>query len=113
MRQYPVGEPAAAAALNCDTPRRLSSLKRLRPFPHCRQRYERNLRRVHASRFVSTQYSHATVTMPDELRGVLRANRRDGCAILMKAAAEAIIELARDPRHVGGGGVLALLHTRK
>src|SRR5271165_511204 len=55
MRQNPVGEPAATAALNSDTPRRRSSLKRLWPFPHCRQRYERNLRRVQASRFVSTR----------------------------------------------------------
>src|SRR5580693_6742349 len=43
MRQNPVGEPAATAALNFDTPRRRSSLKRLCPFCHCRQRYERNL----------------------------------------------------------------------
>ena len=41
--------------LNTDTPRRRSSLKRLCPFPHCRQRYERNLRRIHASRFVNTR----------------------------------------------------------
>jgi integrase/recombinase XerD len=32
MRQKPVGEPAATAALNFDTPRRRSSLKRLGPF---------------------------------------------------------------------------------
>ena len=37
MRQNSVGEPAATAALNCDTPRRRSSLKRLRPFPHLSQ----------------------------------------------------------------------------
>src|ERR1700731_1319356 len=43
------------AALNFDTPQRRSSLKRLGPFCHCRQRYERNLRRIHASRFVSTR----------------------------------------------------------
>ena len=55
MRQNPVGEPAATAALNFGTPRRRSSLKRLCPFCHCRQRYERNLRRIHASRFVSTR----------------------------------------------------------
>src|ERR1700731_4912651 len=48
MRQNPVGEPAATAALNFGTPRRRSSLKRLGPFCHCRQRYERNLRRIHA-----------------------------------------------------------------
>src|ERR1700690_4463513 len=57
-------------------------------------------------------YFHLTVTVPAELREVLRANQRDGYALLMKAAAAAIVELARDPRYVGGTvGVLAVLHT--
>ena len=55
MRQNPVGEPAATAAWNFGTPRRRSSWKRLRPFCHCRQRYERSLRRIHASRLASTR----------------------------------------------------------
>jgi hypothetical protein len=57
-------------------------------------------------------YFHVTVTVPEQLRETLRANQRDGYAALMKAAAEAIIELARDRRFVGGTvGVLAVLHT--
>jgi hypothetical protein len=57
-------------------------------------------------------YFHITVTVPAELREVLRANQRDGYGVLMQAAAAAIIELARDPRYVGGTvGVLAVLHT--
>jgi hypothetical protein len=57
-------------------------------------------------------YFHVTVTVPAELRAVLRANQRDGYAALMRAAAEAIVELARDKRYVGGRvGVLAVLHT--
>ena len=57
-------------------------------------------------------YFHVTVTVPAELRAVLRANQRDGYAALMKATAEAIVELARDRRYVGGTvGVLAVLHT--
>jgi hypothetical protein len=57
-------------------------------------------------------YFHVTVTVPEELRDVLRANQRDGYALLMKAAAEAIIDIGRDPRYVGGTvGVLAVLHT--
>jgi hypothetical protein len=57
-------------------------------------------------------YFHVTVTVPEELRSVLRANQRDGYAVLMKAAADAIIDIARDPRFVGGTvGVLAVLHT--
>src|ERR1700682_6759757 len=67
MRQNPVGEPAATAALNFGTPRRRSSLKRLGPFCHCRQRYERNLRRIHASRFVSTRgLAEAEVAAPSD-----------------------------------------------
>ncbi len=61
---------------------------------------------------LSAPYFHVTVTVPKELRAVLRANQRDGYAILMKAAAEAIVELAHDRRHVGGTvGILAVLHT--
>ena len=57
-------------------------------------------------------YFHVTVTVPAELRALLRANQRDGYAALMQATGEAIIELARDQRYVGGTvGVLAVLHT--
>jgi hypothetical protein len=71
-------------------------------------------------------YFHVTVTVPEELREALRSQQKALYPLLMKAAAEAIIELARDPRflsgalphgallerHVGGTvGVLAVLHT--
>ena len=57
-------------------------------------------------------YFHVTVTVPEELRAALRRYLIDGYGALMKAAAEAIIVLARDPRWVGGTvGVLAVLHT--
>jgi hypothetical protein len=57
-------------------------------------------------------YFHVTITVPSELRAVLRSNQRDGYAALMQAAAESIVELARDTRYVGGTvGVLAVLHT--
>lgn len=57
-------------------------------------------------------YFHITITVPAELRAVLRTNQRDGYGVLMQACAAAIIELARDPRYVGGTvAVLAVLHT--
>jgi len=57
-------------------------------------------------------YFHVTLTVPEELRASLRRHQIDGYGALMKAAAEAIILLARDPRWVGGTvGVLAVLHT--
>jgi hypothetical protein len=59
-----------------------------------------------------THYFHVTVTVPQELRPLLRANQRDGYALLMKAAASAIVELCAEPRFVGATvGVLAVLHT--
>jgi hypothetical protein len=57
-------------------------------------------------------YFHVTVTVPEELRAALRRHQVDGYGALMKAAAGAIVDLARDPRWVGGTvGVLAVLHT--
>lgn len=57
-------------------------------------------------------YFHITVTLPAELHDLLRAHQRDGYAALMQASAAAIIQLARDPRYVGGTvAVLAVLHT--
>jgi len=57
-------------------------------------------------------YFHVTITVPEELRDALRSNQKDCYTLLMKAAAEAIIELARDSRFVGATvGVLAVLHT--
>jgi hypothetical protein len=40
-----------------------------------------------------TDYFHITFRVPQELRPLPRANQRDGYALLMKAAADAIIEL--------------------
>jgi len=54
-------------------------------------------------------YFHITVTVPAELRAVLRAHQREGYGVLMQASAAAIIERARDPRYVGG--TVAVLHT--
>lgn len=59
-----------------------------------------------------TRYFHVVVTVPEQLRALLRANQRDGYGLLMRATTDAIIELARDPRYVGGiVGVMAVLHT--
>ncbi len=57
-------------------------------------------------------YFHVTVTVPEELRSALRRHQVAGYGALMKTTAAAIIDLARDPRWVGGTvGVLAVLHT--
>jgi putative transposase/transposase-like zinc-binding protein len=83
-----------------------------RSCPKCHTDQTERWLEARRAEMLPTRYFHITVTVPDELRAVLRANQHDGYALLMKAAAEAIIELARDPRHVGGTvGVLGVLHT--
>lgn len=55
---------------------------------------------------------HVTIRVPEQLRDTLRTNQKDGYSLLMKAAGETIVELARDPRCVGDTvGILAVLHT--
>jgi hypothetical protein len=59
-----------------------------------------------------TPYFHITATIPESLRTIFRSNQEDCYAILMRATADAILELARDPKHIGGTvGILMLLHT--
>jgi hypothetical protein len=83
-----------------------------RSCPKCHTRQTERWLDARKSEMLPTRYFHVTVTVPEELRDALRANQRDGYALLMKAAAEAIVELARDRRHVGATvGVLAVLHT--
>jgi len=57
-------------------------------------------------------YFHVTVTIPETLRRVFRSNQKRMYSLLMKTASESLIQLADDPRHLGGRiGILAVLHT--
>ena len=54
-----------------------------------------------------------TFTVPEALRGVLRANQKVSYGALFAASAEAIKALAKDTRHLGasGCGFFGVLHT--
>jgi hypothetical protein len=83
-----------------------------RSCPKCHAKQTAQWLEARKAEMLPTGYFHVVVTVPQELRALLRANQRDGYGLLMKAAADAIIELARDRRFVGGTvGVLAVLHT--
>ena len=57
-------------------------------------------------------YFHITVTVPAELREVLRANQRDGYGVLMQAAPRRSSNSPAIRGYVGGTvAVLAVLHT--
>jgi Putative transposase/Transposase zinc-binding domain len=83
-----------------------------RSCPQCHTRQAERWLKARQAELLPCRYFHITVTVPAELREILRASQKTLYPLLMKAAAGAIVELARDPRHVGGTvGVLAVLHT--
>ncbi len=57
-------------------------------------------------------YYHVVFTMPPQVAEIAFHNKRVAYAILFRAAAEALREIAADPRHLGAEvGAVAVLHT--
>ena len=57
-------------------------------------------------------YFHLVFTLPDRLNTLIINNQKKLYGLLFKAAAQTILKLAADKKHIGGhGGLLAILHT--
>ena len=57
-------------------------------------------------------YFHVIVTIPATLHSVFRSHPKRMYSLLMRTSSESVIQLADDPRHLGGRvGILAVLHT--
>jgi hypothetical protein len=85
---------------------------RNRSCPKCHTDQTRQWLEARTAELLPVPYFHVVVTIPEDLRDTMRRHQQDGYGLLMGAAATAIIELARDPRYVGGTvGVMAVLHT--
>ena len=64
------------------------------------------------ARILPTHYFHLVFTLPAELRPLALCNRKAVFDILFATAAETVLELGRDPTHLGGLlGVTMVLHT--
>jgi hypothetical protein len=65
-----------------------------------------------AADLLEAPYFHVVFTLPRALDSIALANPREVYGLLMRAAAETVIELAADSKHLGAEvGVLAVLHT--
>ena len=65
-----------------------------------------------AADLLDVPYFHVVFTLPRALGPIALANPREVYGTLMRAAAETLIEVAADPKHLGAEiGVLAVLHT--
>ncbi len=57
-------------------------------------------------------YFHAVFTLPQALRPLALRNQKVVYSLLFKAASQSLLELARDPKHLGAQiGFTAVLHT--
>lgn len=85
---------------------------RSRACPACHTRQTQAWLDKRAAELLPCPYHHVTVTVPEELRAVFRSNQYAAYGLLMRSAAEAVLELTAERRHMGGlAGILAVLHT--
>jgi len=85
---------------------------RNRHCPACHRDQISNWLDQRTTELLPCDYFHVTVTIPETLRPVFRSNQKQMYSVLMKTAADSLIQLAEDPKHLGGKvGILAVLHT--
>ncbi len=85
---------------------------RNRACPACHGRLTRRWVAARQSQLLGCGYYHVVATVPAPLRAAFLADQKRLYGLLLKTVAECVIDLARDPRYVGGlPAVMAVLHT--
>jgi Putative transposase/Transposase zinc-binding domain len=65
-----------------------------------------------AAELLPVEYFHVVFTLPDSIGPIALQNPRVVYGTLFRAAAETLLQIARDPQHLGADiGFLAVLHT--
>jgi hypothetical protein len=65
-----------------------------------------------ADELLPVPYFHVVFTVPQQIAAVAWANKKLVYEILFRAAAQTLLQIAHDPRHLGAQiGFLAILHT--
>lgn len=85
---------------------------RNRSCPACHTHQTAQWLEARAAELLPCPYYHVCVTIPRELHALFRANQKIAYGLLMKAAAESVLDLCRDRRYMGATpALLAVLHT--
>jgi len=83
-----------------------------RACPACHGRDMRAWLEKRKAQLLPCGYFHLVATVPQALRATFLADQKTMYGLLMKTVAESVMDLARDPRFVGGTpGILMVLHT--
>ena len=85
---------------------------RNRHCPRCQGNARRRWLKARERELLPTRYVHAVFTLPRELAPLALQNKRLIYNLLFHASAETLIEVARDPRHLGAEiGFFSVLHS--
>ena len=85
---------------------------RSRHCPSCLGHKSAQWLEARAEELLPVPYFHVVFTVPQQIASVVWGNKKLGYEILFRAAAHTLLQIARDPRHLGAQiGFLAILHT--
>ncbi len=85
---------------------------RNRHCPKCQGAAAREWLAAREAELLEVPYYHVVFTVPTEIADIAYHNKAEVYAILFKAAAETLITIAADPKHLGARiGFTAVLHT--
>jgi hypothetical protein len=96
----------------CDVERPEYNSCRNRHCPKCQ--FSRTQKWIEARRkeVLPIHYFHVVFTIPAKLNAIVMMNQRDMYTLFFKSVSETLIELGKDPRHLGAQlGVICVLHT--
>jgi len=90
----------------------LSITCRNRHCPRCQGNARQRWLQARERELLPTRYVHAVFTLPRELAPLALRNKRLIYNMLFRASAETLLEIARDPRHLGAEiGFFSVLHS--
>jgi hypothetical protein len=85
---------------------------RNRHCPKCQSNARDHWLDARANELLPTAYVHVVFTLPHELAPLALQNKRALYSLLFSASAATLLEVARDPRHLGANlGFFSVLHT--
>ena len=85
---------------------------RNRHCPRCQATARKRWLQAREGELLPTPYVHVVFTLPRELAPLALQNKRLIYSLLFRASAETLLEVARDPRHLGAAiGFFSVLHT--
>ena len=97
---------------DCGSERSIWRSCRNRHCPKCQTLAKERWLEARVAELLPVDYVHVVFTLPHALNPIALRCPREIYALLFRAAADTLLEFARDPRHLGAEpGIVAVLHT--